>query len=486
MGYRYGNRIQKTFLPCSIEEYVSDDAPVRAYNAFIDELDIEELGLVIDCCERVGSPRYDPKAMLKLFIYGYSYGVRSSRKLEREVNYNLSFIWLMGGLKPDHKTIAEFRRNNIEVIKKTLKLCVRLCIKLDLIDGNILFVDGTKIYANASKKRSHDKRYYEKRLVEIDERIEKILEESEVIDEREKQLGSLVKMSKEYRDSKRLKEKIENILKEFDKKPDYKEINETDTDAKIMRDKNKRFEAGYNVQAVTDDKHGLIVSVDVVSEGNDVKQFSRQIEKANEILCRDCKVACGDAGYANTADIEKIDVKNIKVIVPSQRQALHAEAKPFNKQEFRYDKEKDCYYCPEGNILRFDGRDKGKRHYLIRKAETCYECKDYGVCTKAKKGRKIVRLEKEVLREKIEAQYKEKESQEIYKRRKYRVEGVFGHIKENLQARRFLLRGKTGVRVETFLLSTGFNIVKMIKILGGVVNFIRKVKVKIPRLAVIG
>ena len=156
MAYRYGDRKQRTLFPQSIDEYIPQEAPVRAYDVFVDSLDFNELGIKLEP-HKVGCPQYDPKIMLKLLLYGYSYGVRSSRKLEREGHYNLSFIWLTGGLKPDHKTIAEFRKNNKVSLRKVLKQCARICVKLDLIEGNTLFVDGTKIRANASIKNSWTK-----------------------------------------------------------------------------------------------------------------------------------------------------------------------------------------------------------------------------------------------------------------------------------------------------------------------------------------
>lgn len=208
MEYRYGDRIQMTLLPPCIEEYVGEDAPVRAYDAFVEALDFDKLGIRIDP-DRVGNSSYDPRAMLKLLVYGYSYGVRSSRKLERETNYNLSFMWLMGGLKPDHKTIAEFRRNNKKALKGVLKQCARLCIKLDLIAGNTLFVDGTKIRANASIKNTWDKKKCERALKKIDKRIDEILSECESADEAEDDDCSHVAMNKELKDKKALKEKVE-------------------------------------------------------------------------------------------------------------------------------------------------------------------------------------------------------------------------------------------------------------------------------------
>ena len=184
MAYRYGDRCQLGLFPESIEDYVRKDDPVRAYDAFVEGLDFNALGIEIYPC-KVGNSEYDPKAMLKLLVYWYSYGIKSSRKLERETHHNISFIWLMGGLKPDHETIAEFRRKNKEALKRVLKQCARVCIKLGLIAGNVLFVDGAKIRANASRSQSHKQGYYERLLSEIDRRIELLLEEAESSDQQE-------------------------------------------------------------------------------------------------------------------------------------------------------------------------------------------------------------------------------------------------------------------------------------------------------------
>jgi transposase len=162
MAYRSGERRQTVMFPASVEEYVAADDPVRAYDAFVGQLDFGDLGIEVDA-DQVGPPEYDPEAMLKLLVYGYSYGIRSSRKLERATHHNVSFIWLMGGLQPDHKTIARFRRDHRAALARVLKQCARLCIELNLIAGNTLFVDGTKIRANASLARSWTKQKGERR-----------------------------------------------------------------------------------------------------------------------------------------------------------------------------------------------------------------------------------------------------------------------------------------------------------------------------------
>ena len=210
MAYRYGKRNQSTLLPQSIEDYVGVDAPVRAYDVIVDSLNLSELGIDINP-GKVGCPQYDPVAMLKLLIYGYSYGERSARKLERATHYNLAFIWLTGGLKPDHKTIAEFRRKNKAALKQVLKQCARLCMKLGLIDGNTLFVDGTKIRASAAINNTWTKAKCAKVLKTLDNHIDEILNECELIDEREKDQDSLVELKEELKDKKILKQKVKTI-----------------------------------------------------------------------------------------------------------------------------------------------------------------------------------------------------------------------------------------------------------------------------------
>lgn len=465
MAYRYGNRYQMALLPQSIEEYVAEDDPVRAYDAFVEALDFNYLGIEINP-NKVGNSQYDPKTMLKLLVYGYSYGVRSSRKLERETYHNISFIWLMGGLKPDHKTIAEFRRKNKKTIQKVLKQCARMCIELDLIAGNVLFVDGTKIRANASCSRTHDKAWYEEHLKGIEQRIEELLKDCETIDEQEEHLSSFVAMGKELEKAGKLKSAIDSVLTKF-KETERKKINQTDPDCANMRSIQGKH-ASYNVQSVVDDRNGLIVHAEAVNDATDLNQFARQIEKAHEVLQKPCETACADAGYADTEELEKIDGQGIEVIVPSQRQALHEGDKPFSKNHFSYDKEKDCYWCPVGQQLSYIGTDhgSGKRHYRITERKLCHRCEHYGQCTSAKLGRKVIRLAREEIKEKLEAKYEEEASQEIYAKRKARVEHPFGHIKRNLKTDAFLMRGREGVGAETSLLATCFNLARMISILG--------------------
>ena len=464
MAYRFGNRDQYSLLPAGIEDYVSPDAPVRAYDAFVDALDLKTLGIEFDT-NKVGNSSYDPRTMLKLLVYGYSYGVRSSRKLERETHYNLSFIWLTGGLKPDHKTIAEFRRNNKTALGRILKQCARLCVKLDLIAGNTLFIDGSKVRANASLNQHWSEARCRKRLAKIDRRIEEILTECDRIDDHESCSGSLVRMKKELTDQETLKSRVKGILDEL-QVSEKATLNTTDPDSVRIHGR-QGSHAGYNMQTVVDEKHGLIVHADVVSENNDLGQFVNQTKQAHETLGRPSQTVCADAGYCNYDKLEELDDGKIQIIVPSKRQSSKKKAKPFDKSEFRYDHARDVYICPAGEMMKFRHIDNRGRRIYRAGALVCRECIHFGKCTRSRKhGRKIVRYLNEGFRERLQQEYAQPKSQDVYKLRKQKVELPFGHIKRNLNSGYFLLRGLDGVRAEASLLANCFNIARLITLIG--------------------
>ena len=478
MAYRNGNREQMELFPQSIEDYVGPDDPVRAYDAFVEALDFNELGITLDE-KQVGNPEYYPKAMVKLLTFGYSYGIRSSRKLERAVYHNIAFMWLMAGLKPDHKTIAEFRRKNKQALKNVLRQCAWLCIKLDLIAGNTLFTDGTKIRANASIKNTWTKEKCLEHLEYIDKHIEKILSECEAIDDKEDKEPSLIKMKQSLKEKQALRSEVQRILNDL-KEQDKKTINTIDPECNRINSL-QGSHAGYNAQITVDEQHGLIVNTDVVSDNNDTNQFANQINQANETLGKRCDTACADSGYSDTEELEKIYSQGIKVIVPSQRQASRKEPEPFDKERFQYDPEKDCYICPKGHTLIYWYYCNKSKHrvYKIQDKSTCLKCQCLRKCTKSKQGRTIRRLLNEEIKLKIDALYKQDDSQAIYSLRKQKVELPFGHIKRNLKVDAFLLRGRDGVKVEMSLLASCFNMARMINILG-VKGLIQELKGVIP------
>jgi transposase len=475
MAYREGDRCQLALLPPVIEDYVGPKDPVRAYDAIIEAMEIDKLGLVMDR-NQVGNPAYNPKVMLKLLVYGYSYGWHSSRKLERACHHNLSFIWLMGGLKPDHKTIANFRKDNKEIIQRVLKQTVRICMKINLIEGNCLFTDSSKIRGAASIDETRTRKGWEQKLAEVDRSIDELLTKCDEIDARE--TGSLVEVVEEIKDQVKLQSKIKSLLSQMEQEG-LQKINGTDKDCVNFKGR-QGSHAGYSAHITVDEKNGLIVSADVVSEAVDSNQFSNQIEKAVDVLGRPCKTAIADAGYSDIDNIKQTTDQHIDVIVPTQRQALHqAKDDPFGKDKFRYDAENNRYYCPLGKCLRYSHYSSKKGHYLYRmeKASLCRECLHWGICTTSKRGRTIIRLKEEELREKLESRYASEDGQAIYKKRKAKVELPFGHIKRNLYGGAFLVRGLAGVRAEWSILASCFNITRIINLVGGVEIFVNRMSV---------
>jgi len=465
MAYRYGNRSQAALFPACVEDYVAADAPVRADDAIVEALDLAALGIAWDP-DQVGNSAYDPRAMLKLLVYGYSYGVRSSRKLERECHNNVTFMWLVGGLTPDHKTIAEYRRRHRQALKRVLGQCAQICVRLELIAGNVLFMDGSRLRANASIQHSWTVERATEALAEIEGRIERLLADCEAADQQEQETGSLVRMPAELQDAEVLRTKVTAILQEL-AQGERSSFNTTDPDCSRMHSRQGNH-AGYTGQIVVDDQHGLIVQGDVVSANHDWGQFTPQLRQAHETLGHCCAVACADAGYAEYQDLAAWDGGPTDVIVPSPRQVQRADAGPFGKSRFVYDAEADAYRCPAGQYLHFHGfeRERKRRNYVAGGA-VCRACAHFGRCTtNAVSGRKVTRLAAEETRARLERRYVQADAQAIYRRRKGRVEHQFGHLKRNLRAGYFLLRGLAGVRAEWSLLTCAFNVARMIGMLG--------------------
>lgn len=469
MSYISGDRNQLTMLPPVIDDYIGAQDPVRVYDAFIEAINFDELGISLKH-EKAGAKSYSPKSMLKLLVYGYSYGgTRSSRKLERACHHNLSFIWLLCDLKPDYRTIGRFRKDNEKAIKQVLRQIVKLCIKLGMIEGNSLFIDGSKFRANANISKSWDKERCDKAESKIEENIERIMNEAGKIDKEEEDKGSLVELQTELTTQKEMRETVRKIASELES-TNKRSINTTDPDSVKAKSRQGRH-ASFNAQISADAKHGLIVSSDVVNQNNDLNQLSVQVQNATEVLEKPPKSACSDAGYYSLKDLDEIP-DEVELLVPgrgeAQREKSKEAIKPFEKEAFKYDEAKDEYICPEGKRLVKKGLSFGdprKRAYKAKSKE-CVRCKNFGVCTKNKDGRRIIRMKEEELKEELSARYNSAEGQEKYKLRKEKVELPFGHMKRNLGAGQFMLRGLEGVNAEFSILSTCFNISRAMTIKG--------------------
>jgi hypothetical protein len=298
-----------------------------------------------------------------------------------------------------------------------------------------------------------------KELREIDRRIDEIFKQCETIDSEERHQDSLVKLQKDLQDQKQLKSRVAEILKGL-KEQDRKALNTTDPESARIRN-GGQIETGYNCQAVVDERHGLIVHSDVVSQSNDGGLFSGQIQSAQETLGKVCQTACADAGFGGSEDLKKTLEQGVDVVVPVVR---HSDF----RDQFTYDPRQNVYRCPEGHILKYTGDHQANRHhiYWMSDASVCQRCPRFGTCTKSTQGRRIVRPFAEEVREHLEARMKLPDARALLRKRKMRVEHPFGHIKHNLGMRSFLLRGLIGVRAEAALAATAFNLIRMINLIG--------------------
>jgi transposase len=305
MEYVKGESRQQTLLmPECIEDYVSAENPVRVLDAFVNKLDLAELGFVKTEIKDTGRPPYDPKDLLKLYVYGYINRIRSSRRLEKESWRNLEVIWLLQKLSPDHKTIANFRKDNAKALKGVFRSFVKLCVSLDLYGKELAAIDGSKFKAVNSTARNFSQERLEKRIAKIEESIDKYLKALEETDKAEdaasreksaEEINGIVKKLNER------KEVYQGNIKELEK-TEEKQMSLTDSDSRLML-ANGKYDVCYNVQAATDSKHRLIIDFEVGNQGNDMNRITPMTESVQEILETKRIAAVMDGGYDSTSDI---------------------------------------------------------------------------------------------------------------------------------------------------------------------------------------
>jgi len=449
-----------------LDGLISEENPVRFLDAYVEQLDLDGLGFKQPAMVK-GRPPYWPGLLLKIYVYGYLNRIRSSRKLEKECLKNLELIWLCRRLAPDFKTIADFRKENGRGLKNIFREFLRLCKHLELVDCRQVAIDGTKLRAQNSNNQIYKRDKIEALEKKIEARINEYLEELDRNDTQEKDEYAFLtrNLGGRLKKLRKLKDKIEFIKEVFAANPDLKEHYNTDPDSRRQRDRG-RVGPGYNSQIIVDAKHKLIVANKVTNEQNDERQLSPMVEELQEVkaeLALEGKtIVTTDAGYYNEHDIiETEPVDDIETYVAHPRDAKKKEksgkpnktkapASGFEKDDFRYDREKDEFICPEGKVLKkYPGRyggNKGNLKTRIYHCAECTECKSKGLCTKNKRGRHIIAAVqiKELLeyRDKVTS----KRGKAFMQQRKELAEHPFGTIKETMGCRYFMQKGieKTG------------------------------------------
>ena len=479
-GFKAGiSREQPSFLPPQVEDYVGRDNPVRAIDAYVDALDLKTLGFWhLGSGGGAGQPPYHPADLLKLYLYGYLHRIRSSRSLEGEATRNLELIWLLKGLAPGYRTIANFRKDNWSALKAANRDFVLLARELKLVGGELVAIDGAFFDGNASKGSIKTRRRLAERLGEIDREIEAYGAALEANDTTEadrppagrdgggragediaqKVAALMAKRANVQADLTGLEESGET------------QLSRTDADARLLS-KTGQFMAGYNVQIAVDDKHKLIVASEVVNDGNDTGQLHKMAKAAKEELGAETLTVLADTGYYNGNALKACEEDAIVAYVPQAKRTARLEAQGrMSHEEFIYDAEVDVYRCPVGQFLTpTDGRkiNTGGRieiRYVSRKSD-CDACPLRSRCLSAKTPtRTIYRWEHEAVLERHRARMKNAGTQ--MRRRAELAEHPFGTLKCRAGYRHFLVRGFDKVRGEWSLMALCYNFSRVLNIIG--------------------
>ena len=458
-------RDQSQLLPARVDDYVHAENPVRFIDVFADGLDLGKAGFARVDPKMTGRPGYDPADLLKLYIYGYLNRVRSSRRLEAETHRNLEVIWLLRGLRPDFKTIADFRRDNRSAFKAVFRDFVLLCRKLDLYGRELVAVDGTRLKAVNSRDRNFTREKLAKFLKTADERLADYLErldrtdadESPASSSRAGNLADKIASLKERRD------RYIAIDAELERTGES-QVSLTDPDSRSMA-LHPKVGVGYNAQVAVDAKHKLIVAFEVTNAGSDLGLLAQTAGAAKEALGVDVIEVVADRGYYKGEDIQACEQAGITAYVARPQRGSAVRDGLFRKEEFAYNAETDTYRCPNQQRLQrmYWGKHKGVERWSYANRAACRSCTLRPRCTNTT-FRKVARWIDEAVLDRMEARLLARP--DILNRRREIVEHSFGSIKQWMNQGSFLMRGLPKVGGEFSLTALAYNLTRAINLVG--------------------
>ena len=459
------SRDQGTLFPDHLEDWINDENVVRVIDAFVDELDLVDLGF--ELAEATGRPGYHPLILLKLYIYGYLNRVQSSRRLERETLRNVEVMWLLGRLSPDHKTIADFRKDNGQAIRKVCAQFVELCRQIGLLSVASVAIDGSKFKAVNNRDRNFTKAKMQRRKDQIAKSVTRYLDQ---LDSTDRQEPSPAKNARKTRLSEKITKLREEMLRlkaleaQMEASSDQ-QVSLTDPDSRSMATSGRGSGVvGYNVQTAVDTEHHLIVTHEVTNKGSDRSQLAVMAQQAKEVLDADELDVVADRGYFKSTEILACDQAGITVILPKPSTSTAKAEGRFGKQDFRYMADEDVYICPAGNRLtyRYTRCEDGLniRRYWT---DLCGGCSMKAQCTPGKE-RRVSRWEHEEVLEAV--QQRLDENPQAMRKRRETVEHPFGTIKMRMGATHFLMKRLKNVRTEMALCVLTYNLTRVINILG--------------------
>lgn len=458
------DRTQVNLLPDCLDDYVGTENPVRVIEAFVDQLDLREMGFESVDPEATGRPAYHPSVMLKIYIYGYLNRVQSSRRLEHETQRNIELMWLTGRLMPDFKTIANFRKDNGKAIRRVCQQFIVLCRELNLFSRALVAIDGSKFKAVNNRDKNFTAAKMERRMAAINESIERYLTSMDTADRAEPEVAALKKgrLQDKIDALKQQMEQLKAIEAQMNASPD-KQVSLTDPDARSMKNREGGI-VGYNVQTAVDGEHHLIVAHEVINEGVDRDQLSMMAAKAKEAIGAKELTVVADRGYFKSELILECANSGITALVPKPMTSNNRAEGRFDKQDFIYVAADDEYRCPAGQraIRRFTTVEAG---LTIHKYWTsaCPRCPIKVQCTTGK-YRRITRWEHETVLEAMQDRLDRKpDSMRV---RRQTVEHPFGTLKMWMGATHFLTKTLPRVRAEMSLHVLAYNLKRVMQILG--------------------
>ena len=423
--------------------------------------------LVSNLRRKTGRPGYHPSLLLKLYVYGYLNRVQSSRRLECETLRNVEVMWLLGRLVPDHKTIAEFRKDNGDAIRKVCAQFVELCREIGLLAVASVAIDGSKFKAVNNRDRNFTRAKMQRRKDQIAKSVTRYLEQ---LDSTDRQEASPAKDARKTRLSEKitkLREEMQRLKvleKQMEASPDQ-QVSLTDPDSRSMATSGRGSGVvGYNAQAAVDTEHHLIVAHEVTNKGSDRSQLADMAKKAKGVFGADELDVVADRGYFNSTEILACHEANITVTLPKPSTSSAKSDGRFGKEDFRYIADEDVYICPAENRLpyRFTYEEAGRqvRRYW---SDLCVGCSMKPLCTPGKE-RRISRWEHEEVLEAVQKRLDE--NPQAMRQRRETVEHPFGTIKMRLGATHFLMKRLKNVRTEMALSVLAYNLTRVINILG--------------------
>jgi transposase len=445
-----------------LDDYVGKDNPVRVIDVFVDTLDLNTLGFQKATLAKTGRPPFHPGDLIRLYIYGYTNGIRSTRKLEAEARRNQEVMWLLRKLTPDYKTIADFRRDNREPLTRVFAQFNALCREWGLIGGEVVATDGTKIRASNSKRNNYSAKKVARHLEYLATKDVAYLEELDECDSFECAppfaRASIVQALK---DNEARKEGYRALAEEISRNG---EVSTVDPDARLMGVHNNGVDVCYNVQAVVDAKHSLVVVADVINSATDQGQLSVMGIKAQEALEVDELTNMVDKGYYMAEDLKRCEDAGIIVLATRPTPANSTGVKEYLNDQFVYDPQTDTYTCPQGKVLtRLNDKTEAER-VEYRNWEACKECPVRELCTTSKRGRRISRSKYQPIMDTVDR--RTKANRALYATRQAIIEHVFGTLKRSMGFTYFLTRGLESVRAEASLAFLGYNLKRAISLLG--------------------